>query len=238
MSASLKVEDIRSGYGQAVVLDGVSIAADAGEIIAVIGANGAGKSTLINTIAGLIVPFSGRVIFDGEDITAGKAHTLPARGLALVPEGGRLFPFMTVEENLQIGGFTRRKASDFAEDLDEVMELFPILGERRGQMAGQLSGGERQMCAIARAVMSRPKLLMLDEPSVGLSPKMVGEVFSLVESLALNKGLTVVLVEQNVSEALEASNRAYIIDDGQIVRSGVSSELGGDPAIQAAYMGV
>jgi branched-chain amino acid transport system ATP-binding protein len=238
MSAALEVNGLHSGYGQAEVLEGVTVSVGAGEIVSVVGANGAGKSTLLNTIAGLIQPTSGKVVFDGQDITRAKAQALPARGLAMVPEGGRLFPFMTVAENLEMGGFSRRRSEDFLSTLDEVMALFPILGKRRDQLAGHLSGGERQMCAIARAMMSRPKLLMLDEPSVGLSPKMVGEVFDLVERLARARGLTVVLVEQNVAEALAVSDRAYVLDHGRIVRSGVSAELGGDAAIQAAYMGL
>lgn len=238
MSASLKVEALHVGYGQAEVLQDVGIEVAAGEIVAVVGANGAGKTTLLSTIAGVVPPTGGSIVLDGEDITRAKAHELPRRGLSMVPEGGRLFPFMTVEENLEMGGFSRRKAENFAASLDEVMELFPILRERRGQLAGHLSGGERQICAIARAVMSGPKLLMLDEPSVGLSPKMVGEVFHLVERLVQAKGLTVVLVEQNVQEALAVSGRAYVLDHGRIVRSGNSTELGGDPVIQAAYMGL
>lgn len=238
MSAALKVRDLYAGYGQATVLEGISIEVQPGEIIAVVGANGAGKTTLLNTIAGLIHPTSGTIEFDGHDITRTTAHQLPAMGMALVPEGGRLFPFMTVAENLEMGGFSRRKSSDFEQRIDEVMELFPILGQRRDQLAGHLSGGERQMCAIARAVTSGPKLLMLDEPSVGLSPKMVAEVFHLVEKLARTSGLTVVLVEQNVQEALAVSDRAYVLDHGRIVRTAKSSELGDDPAIRAAYMGL
>ncbi|MBP0441155.1 ABC transporter ATP-binding protein [Tianweitania sediminis] len=238
MSAMLQVRDLVAGYGQAVVLEHVDFTVKRGEVVAVVGANGAGKTTLLNTIAGVLQPFSGSITFDGTDITKTPAHALPKQGLVLVPEGGRLFPFMTVEENLEMGGFSRRKASDFADSLEEVMQLFPILKQRRAQFAGHLSGGERQMCAVARAVMSRPKMIMLDEPSVGLSPKMVGEVFSLVENLARTKGITVVLVEQNVQEALEVSDRAYVLDHGRFVRNGSSAELGGDPAIQAAYMGL
>lgn len=238
MSAALEVRDLRAGYGQASVIEGVSIRVGIGEVVAVVGANGAGKSTLLNTIAGLIRPTSGSIAFDGRDITRDRAHQLPAKGLALVPEGGRLFPFMTVEENLQMGGFSGRNSPEFERRIEEVMELFPILRQRRAQLAGHLSGGERQMCAIARAVMSGPKLLMLDEPSVGLSPKMVAEVFHLVENLARTRGLTVVLVEQNVQEALAVSDRAYVLDHGRIVREGASSELGDDPAIRAAYMGL
>jgi branched-chain amino acid transport system ATP-binding protein len=238
MSAMLQVRGLAAGYGQATVLEKVDFTVERGEIVAVVGANGAGKTTLLNTIAGVMSPFAGSIKFDDKDITKTPAHALPKQGLALVPEGGRLFPFMTVEENLEMGGFSRRGSADFAESLEEVMQLFPILKQRREQFAGHLSGGERQMCAVARAVMSRPKMIMLDEPSVGLSPKMVGEVFSLVENLARSKGLTVVLVEQNVQEALEVSDRAYVLDHGRIVRSGASIELSGDPAIQSAYMGL
>ena len=238
MSAALEVKNVHAGYGQASVLEGISISVAPGEITSVVGANGAGKTTLLHTIAGVIQPSSGSIIFDGKDISRSKAHELPSRGLALVPEGGRLFPFMTVEENLEMGGFSKRRSADFKPRIDEVMELFPILRQRRSQLAGHLSGGERQMCAVARAVMSGPKLLMLDEPSVGLSPKMVGEVFHLVERLARTRGLTVVLVEQNVQEALAVSDRAYVLDRGRIVRSAKSSELGDDPAIRAAYMGL
>ena len=238
MSASLSIEDLHAGYGQAEVLEGISFDVAPGDIVAVVGANGAGKTTLLSTIAGLVRPTRGRVRFDGEDITGVKAHALTKRGLALVPEGGRLFPFMTVEENLEMGGFGRRHESDFADVLAETLELFPILSQRRRQFAGQLSGGERQMCAIARAVMSRPKLLMLDEPSVGLSPKKVAQVFELVERLAAVKSLTVVLVEQNVQEALAVSRHAFVLDHGRIVDRGPSDVLGANEAIQAAYMGL
>ncbi len=238
MSVSLAVSNLFGGYGQASVLEDVSFRAEAGEIVAIVGANGAGKTTLLNTIAGVVPPRSGTVMLGDIDITRMPAHQLPANGLALVPEGGRLFPFMTVRENLEVGGFCRSGTPAFARGLEEVMELFPILRERQGQLAGSLSGGERQMCAVARAVMSQPALIMLDEPSVGLSPKMVHQVFDLVKTLARKKGLTVVLVEQNVAEALQLSDRAYVLDHGAIVRSAPSAELAGDPAIQAAYMGL
>lgn len=238
MSASLRVENLNAGYGQASVLDQIAFDVAPGEIIAIVGANGAGKSTLLNTIAGTIRPTAGRIIFDDEDITAFPAHRLPERGLVLVPEGGRLFPFMSVADNLELGGFSLKDRKDMASRLEQVMELFPILRERRDQLAGHLSGGERQMCAIARSVMSRPKLLMLDEPSVGLSPKMVEQVFILVQSLAESEGLTILLVEQNVGEALNVSDRAFILDHGRVTREGHSLELLGDPAIQTAYMGL
>ncbi|MFP1630520.1 ABC transporter ATP-binding protein [Zhengella sp. ZM62] len=238
MSISLTVRNLHAGYGQATVIEGIDIDAAAGEVVAIVGANGAGKTTLLNTIAGVNPAREGTIMLGDLDITRMAAHELPARGLALVPEGGRLFPFMTVRENLEMGGFNQRGSPRFGQMLDEVMELFPILRQRQGQWAGSLSGGERQMCAIARAVMSQPQLIMLDEPSVGLSPKLVHQVFELVRELARKKGLTIVLVEQNVQEALGVSDRAYVLDHGAIVRTAPSAELSGDPAIQSAYMGL
>ena len=238
MSISLTVRNLHAGYGLATVLEDVTFEAAENEVVAIVGANGAGKTTLLNTIAGVIKPSSGTILLGERDITGVPAHRLPSQGLAMVPEGGRLFPFMTVRENLEIGGFCRRGTAGFRAALDEVMDLFPILSQRQDQLAGSLSGGERQMCAIARAVMSQPQLLMLDEPSVGLSPKMVHQVFMLVKNLAETKGLTVVLVEQNVAEALEFSNRAYVLDHGMIVRSALSVELADDPKIRDTYMGL
>ena len=238
MTAALQVEELDAGYGDVPVLRDVSLTVEEGEIVSVVGANGAGKTTLLSTIAGLLRPTRGRIVFRGRDITAAPAHDVTALGLAMVPEGGRLFPFMTVEENLELGGYVPSARAGMAARLDEVTELFPILRERRRQLAGKLSGGERQMCAIARAVMSRPTLLMLDEPSVGLSPLMVGRVFEIVEALARREGLTVVLVEQNVSEALDLASRAYVLDHGSIVRDGAAADLRGDRAIQETYMGL
>ena len=234
----LAIEGITAGYGDAIVLWDVSVEVRAGEIVAIVGANGAGKSTLLSVITGLVRAQSGRVTFRGADITRRAAYHLPGDGLALVPEGGRLFPFMSVEENLQLGAFTRASRAKLAARLNEVMAIFPILAERRGQMAGKLSGGERQMCAIARALMSNPALLMLDEPSVGLSPMMVERVFEIVEHLARQQGLTIVLVEQNVTEALEISDRAYVLDHGRIARSGPAAALRDDRDIRETYMGL
>ncbi|PZX13035.1 branched-chain amino acid transport system ATP-binding protein [Palleronia aestuarii] len=238
MSIGLAIENLHAGYGPATVLEDVSLTVNAGDIVAIVGANGAGKSTLLNTIAGLVPASSGRMRFGDTDIAATRADALPRKGLVLVPEGGRLFPFMTVRENLEVGGFSRRKSADFSTWLDEVMDLFPILRERQGQLAGSLSGGERQMCAIARAVMSQPDLIMLDEPSVGLSPKLAHEVLGLVQTLRDTKDVTVILVEQNVGEALAVSDQAHVLDHGRIVRSGPAAELADDPAIQKAYMGL
>ncbi len=234
----LAVHDVTAGYGDATVLWGVSIDVQPGEIVAVVGANGAGKSTLLSTITGLVRARSGTVSFRGVDITRRPAHAMLPDGLALVPEGGRLFPFMSVEENLQLGAFSRPARATMAARMEEMMALFPVLGERRGQMAGKLSGGERQMCAIARALMGRPTLLMLDEPSVGLSPLMVERVFDIVEQLARQQGLTIVLVEQNVTEALQVSDRAYVLDHGRIGRSGPAAAMRDDAEIRETYMGL
>jgi branched-chain amino acid transport system ATP-binding protein len=234
----LSVQSVTAGYGDATVLWDVGIEVHTGEIVAVVGANGAGKSTLLSTITGLLRPRSGRIVFGGTDITRRPAHLLPGDGLALVPEGGRLFPFMSVLENLQLGAFTRSARAQLGARLDEVMTLFPVLRDRREQMAGKLSGGERQMCAIARALMCHPTLLMLDEPSVGLSPLMVERVFDIVEHLARQQGLTIVLVEQNVTEALEVSDRAYVLDHGRIDRSGPAAALRADSEIRETYMGL
>jgi branched-chain amino acid transport system ATP-binding protein len=234
----LSVDGVTAGYGDATVLFDASFEVREGEIVAIVGANGAGKTTLLSTIVGLVEARTGTISFRGNDITRRPAHLLPGDGLALVPEGGRLFPFMSVEENLFLGAYSPGVRSQLKQRLDEVMEIFPILRERRTQEAGKLSGGERQMCAIARALMSQPTLLMLDEPSVGLSPLMVERVFGIVEALARQQGLTVVLVEQNVTEALEVADRAYVLDHGHIVRGGDAATLRNDREIQETYMGL
>lgn len=237
MTALLDVQALTAGYGDATVLRDVSLKVRPREIVAIVGANGAGKTTLLSTIAGLIPPQAGRVRFAGQDITGTQAHLLPARGLALVPEGGRLFPFMTVRENLELGAFAHQGKGG-AERMAEMMALFPNLRERADQLAGSLSGGERQMCAIARALMSRPSLLLLDEPSVGLSPLMVGRVLDLVADLVRRDGLAVMIVEQRVTEVLAIADFAHILDHGHIARSGPAAELRADRQLQEAYMGL
>ena len=234
----LSAEDVHAGYGDATVLFGASFTVKPREIVAIVGANGAGKTTLLSTIAGLVPLRSGRVLFRGENLARRPAHLRPQDGLALVPEGGRLFSFMSVEENLLLGAYSPRGRRDLRLRLEEVGEIFPVLRERRTQEAGKLSGGERQMCAIARALMSRPTLLMLDEPSVGLSPLMVERVFDIVLRLARQEGLTIVLVEQNVTEALDVADRAYVLDHGAIVREGAGEILRVDREIQETYMGL
>jgi branched-chain amino acid transport system ATP-binding protein len=234
----LRVEALYAGYGDVIVLEDVSLDIAEGEMISVVGANGAGKTTLLSTICGLVRARSGQIMFKGVNVTGTPAHELTERGLAMVPEGGRLFPFMTVRENLELGAYVKSARQATAERMRDVMELFPILSERRDQLAGQLSGGERQMCAIARAIMSRPSLLLLDEPSVGLSPLMVERVFEIVQKLAREEGLTIVLVEQNVAEALEVASRAYVLDHGRIVQQGPAAALRDDRQIQGTYMGL
>jgi branched-chain amino acid transport system ATP-binding protein len=238
MSALLEVEGIASGYGDVPVLGDVSLTVGADEIVAVVGANGAGKTTLMSTIAGLLACTAGTIRFGGEAIERLPAHAVVTRRLVMVPEGGRLFPFMTVLENLELGAFNASARPGLKASLDDVLTHFPILAERRQQLAGSLSGGERQMCAIARAMMSQPKLLMLDEPSLGLSPLMVERVFELVVSLARQKGIAVLLVEQNVGDALGMANRGYVIERGRVVKSGTGAALLADQDVQRAYLGL
>ncbi len=238
MSAILSIEALSSGYGELPVLEGISLEVGRGEIVSVVGANGAGKTTLLLTIGGHLRAFSGRVHFDGNDITHVPAHAAAELGLVMVPEGGRLFPFMTVLENLELGAFHPSARAQLAESLDEVMTLFPILAERRTQLAGRLSGGERQMCAVARAIMAKPKLLMLDEPSLGLAPIMVDKVFEMVSELVRTKGLSVLLVEQNVGNALRLCQRGCIIEHGRILKTATGEELLRDPDVRRSYMGL
>ena len=238
MSVILQVEDLCSGYGELPVLDKVNVEVGQGEFVSVVGANGAGKTTLLLTISGHLATRSGRVTFDGHDITNLPAHKAAERGLVMVPEGGRLFPFMTVLENLELGAYHSAARARLAESLDEVMTLFPILAERRTQLAGRLSGGVRQMCAVARAMMSCPKLLMLDEPSLGLAPIMVDKVFDMVTALVRTKGLSVLLVEQNVGNALRHCERGYVLEHGAILKTGRGEDLLRDPDVQRSYMGL
>ena len=238
MSALLDVQGIGSGYGDVPVLSDVSLTVGADEIVSVVGANGAGKTTLLSTISGLLPCTAGTIRFDGEPIERLAAHDVVTRRLVMVPEGGRLFPFMTVLENLELGAFNTSARPNLKASLDDVLAHFPILAERRTQLAGSLSGGERQMCAIARAMMSQPKLLMLDEPSLGLSPLMVERVFELILSLAREKSIAVLLVEQNVGDALGMANRGYIIEHGRVIKSGTGDALLADQDVQRAYLGL
>jgi branched-chain amino acid transport system ATP-binding protein len=238
MKKILDVQALDAGYGDISVLRGVSLHAYPSEIISIVGANGAGKTTLLLTLAGLIKPTSGEVRFLDEDITEMPAYLRPHHRLSLVAEGGRLFPFMTVQENLRLGAYPQEVRASRDQRMEEVFEIFPILKERRTQFASHLSGGERQMCAIARAMMSNPTLLMLDEPSVGLSPLITYAVFDAVKLLVQRGGLTVLLVEQNVGIALEIADRGYVLDHGAIVYEGAADKLINDPVIKETYMGL
>ena len=238
MDTILNVSKVCSGYGELPVLHDIDLRVNRGEIVSVVGANGAGKTTLLLTITGHLRVQSGQVMFDGEDVSRQPAHAAAARGLVMVPEGGRLFPFMTVLENLELGAYHDKARAQMKHNLEEVMSFFPILAERRKQLAGRLSGGERQMCAVARAMMGMPKLMMLDEPSLGLAPIMVDRVFELVKQLVASKGLTVLLVEQNVRNALQMCQRGYIIEHGQLLKTGSGEELLRDPDVQRSYMGL
>ncbi|UUZ62767.1 ABC transporter ATP-binding protein [Polaromonas sp. P1-6] len=220
------------------MLEDIQFDVKRGEIVSVVGANGAGKTTLLLTIAGHLRAHSGSMQFDGQDISRLAAHGAAEHGLVMVPEGGRLFPFMTVLENLELGAYHKKARAQMAQTMDEVMTLFPLLAERRTQLAGRLSGGERQMCAVARAMMALPKLLMLDEPSLGLAPIMVDKVFEMVQALVKSKGLSVLLVEQNVGNALRLCQRGCILDHGRILKMASGEELLGDPDIQRTYMGL
>jgi branched-chain amino acid transport system ATP-binding protein len=238
MDTILNVSRVCSGYGELPVLQDVDLQVQRGEIVAVVGANGAGKTTLLLTISGHLRAQSGSITFNGEDVSAQPAHAAVGRGLVMVPESGRLFPFMTVLENLELGAFHDKARVHMKANLQEVMEYFPILADRRSQLAGRLSGGERQMCALARAMMGMPHLLMLDEPSLGLAPIMIDRVFELVKNLVSKKGLSVLLVEQNVRNALQMCQRGYVIEHGQLLKTGSGQELLHDPDVQRSYMGL
>ena len=230
----LKIDDIHVYYGAIHAIKGVSFEVHEGEIVALIGANGAGKSTILKTVSGLMHPRSGSISFMGENITHTDAHKLVRHGLAHVPEGRRIFLQMSVQDNLEMGAFTQKEVSK--DDLEMVFNYFPRLKERRKQIAGTLSGGEQQMLAMSRALMSKPKLLMLDEPSMGLAPILVDQIFSIIKELH-DAGTTILLVEQNASKALEIADRAYVLETGSITLSGTGRELANSPEVQKAYLG-
>ena len=231
----LKVEDIHVYYGAIHAIKGISLEVEEDEIVTLIGANGAGKSTTLNSIAGLLRPRSGDVYFADERITGIGASRIVPKGLSLCPEGRRVFQALTVRENLEMGGYTR-PATEIAGSLDEMFQRFPRLKEREKQIAGTLSGGEQQMLAMARALMSRPKLLMLDEPSMGLAPILVEQIFSIIQELH-GSGVTVLLVEQNAQMALQVADRAYVMETGNITLQGPAEELLHNEAVQKAYLG-
>ncbi len=233
----LELTNIDAGYGAFQALFGVSMRVEAGEAVAVIGANGAGKTTLLRVISGLLPASGGAMTMQGQDLRATPPHRIVEAGIAHVPESRRLFPRLTVEDNLKMGAYIPAARAKYAERLDYVFELFPRLKERRTQLAGTMSGGEQQMCAIARALMSGPKLILLDEPSMGLAPVIVSQVFDLVKRIR-SEGYTVLIVEQNVAQVLKIVDRAYLLEVGRIHASGTAKELAASEDIRKAYLGI
>jgi branched-chain amino acid transport system ATP-binding protein len=232
----LELEDVQVFYGAIHALKGVSLRVDPGQIVTLIGANGAGKSTTLRTISGLLRPRTGSLRFDGKDIVRASSQRIVRFGIAHAPEGRQLFSRMTVLENLEMGAFQRSDRGEIAADLERVYELFPRLAERRSQAGGTMSGGEQQMLAIGRALMGRPKVLLLDEPSMGLAPMLVTQIFSIISEIN-RRGTTVLLVEQNAQQALQLADRAYVLETGRVVRSAPAHQLLTDPQVQAAYLG-
>jgi len=236
MSPLLEVKDLNVAYGAITAVKGVSLTVNQGEIVTLIGSNGAGKSTTLRTISGLLKPKSGEIYFDGDRIDGMEGHDIVQRGLCQSPEGRRIFPRMTVDENLDLGAFLRRDKDGIANDRERVLELFPRLKERIHQRAGTMSGGEQQMLAVARALMGSPKLLLLDEPSMGLAPVLVDVIFETIVRIR-EQGITILLIEQNASAALEVADRAYVLESGIIKMSGNAKDLQSDPEVTKAYLG-
>jgi len=234
----LQLADVRAGYGRTEVLHGISMQVDAGELVALIGSNGAGKSTLLKSIVGLVQPTHGAVRHNGRDISAARPERLVAKGIALVPEGRMLFGPMSVRENLELGAYAsgRGRSAAIVEGLERVHQLFPVLAERAAQPAETLSGGEQQMLAVGRALMSGPSLLLLDEPSLGLAPKVIAEIFSVLDALR-SQGVTILLVEQDAKLALKHSDRGYVMRTGRVVLEGTASDLLADESVRTIYLG-
>ena len=235
MNQILKVSDLHVYYGSIHAVKGVSFEVNEGEVVTLIGANGAGKSTILNTVSGLLHPKSGSIQFNGKDLRGIPAHKIVKQGMAQVPEGRHIFLQMTVQENLEMGAFTQPNSAIEA-DIENVYQRFPRLKERRKQIAGTLSGGEQQMLAVARALMSRPKLIMMDEPSLGLAPLIVRDIFQIIREIN-KQGVTILLIEQNANMALHTANRGYVMETGEIILSGPGRELLENPVIQEAYLG-
>lgn len=234
--AMLEVKDIEVYYGMIQALKGISFEVNEGEVIALIGANGAGKTTTLHTITGLLSPKKGLVLFEGQDITKVPAHKIVSLGMAHVPEGRRVFAELSVYQNLKMGAYTRKDKDEIAKTLEMVYKRFPRLEERKNQLAGTLSGGEQQMLAMGRALMSHPKIIVMDEPSMGLSPILVNEIFDIIKEVSAG-GTTVLLVEQNAKKALSIADRAYVLETGKIVLEGDAKELMNDDSIKKAYLG-
>ena len=234
--AMLEVKDLQVYYGVIQALKGISFHVNQGEVIALIGANGAGKTTTLQTLTGILSPKSGSIVFEGKDLTRTPAHKIVEMGMAHVPEGRRVFADMSVYENLLLGAYTRKDKAEIAESLASVYKRFPRLEERKGQRAGTLSGGEQQMLAMGRALMSRPRIILMDEPSMGLSPIFVNEIFDIIREVR-ESGTTVLLVEQNAKKALSIADRAYVLETGSITMDGKAEDLLNDEAVQKAYLG-
>jgi branched-chain amino acid transport system ATP-binding protein len=233
----LEIKDLRVHYGKIEAIKGVSVVVNQGEIVTLIGANGAGKTTMLKTISGLRPVSSGQILFDGQDISKVPAHKRVDLGLSQAPEGRGIFPGMTVLENLEMGKYNRKnRRAELQEDLEMVYHLFPRLKERTSQSGGTLSGGEQQMLSIGRALMARPKVLLLDEPSMGLAPQMIAKIFRIITEIN-KQGVTILLVEQNAQQALQRAHRAYVLEIGKVVKEAKASDLLNDPAVRAAYLG-
>jgi branched-chain amino acid transport system ATP-binding protein len=234
--ALLEIDNLVARYGRITALEGISLTVEEGEIVTLIGANGAGKTTTLRTISGLVRPASGTIRFEGRDISRLAPNEIVRAGISHSPEGRHVFPRMTVRENLELGAYTRTSKAEIAEDTARVLDIFPRLGERFEQKAGTMSGGEQQMLAIARAMMSRPRVLLLDEPSLGLSPKLVQTIFAVIRDINA-RGTTILLIEQNARQALAVAARGYVLEVGTIVHSGPAAELAASEAVRAAYLG-
>ena len=233
----LNIDNLHVSYGKIKAIKGISLQVSQGEIVALVGANGAGKTTLLKTISGILTPAEGSVSFEGKDLTKVKPFQRVVEGICQAPEGRGIFPGMTVQENLEIGKYSRSAAKDeMSDDLEMVYGLFPRLKERQKQAGGTLSGGEQQMLSISRALMSRPRLLLLDEPSMGLAPMFIAQIFSIIQKIK-TQGMTILLVEQNASKALNIADRAYVLETGLITKQGTGQEMLNDPAVRTAYLG-
>jgi branched-chain amino acid transport system ATP-binding protein len=234
----LEIQDLRAGYGGVIALDGLSLRVEEGEFVSIVGPNGAGKTTLFKVISGTVPIRSGHILFEGKDLLAVPPHRRPHLGIAHVPEGRQVFPNLTVEENLEMGAYTDAGQRDWKDNLAYILGLFPVLGERRLQQAGTLSGGQQQMVAIARGLASSPKLLMLDEPSMGLAPAVADAIFEAIVEVRKQRNLTVLLVEQRAVEALESCDRGYVIETGRVVLEGRQAELLSEDRVRQAYLGI